>query len=52
MTGQYDPNQGVDVMEKARDDIERAERLNRTTNRSSFMSLGDRPPKLFSEEGS
>ena len=37
-------------MEKARDDVERAERIARTTNKSSFMSLGDKVPRLVSEE--
>jgi hypothetical protein len=39
-------------MEKARDSIERAERIAKTTNKSSFMNLGDKGPKLVSEEGS
>jgi hypothetical protein len=38
------------ALEKARDDFERAERIARTTNKSSFMSLGDKQPKLYSEE--
>jgi hypothetical protein len=37
-------------MDKARDDIERAERIARTTNKSSFMSLGEKQPRLVSEE--
>lgn len=37
-------------MEKARDEIERSERIARNTNKSSFMSLGDKQPKLISEE--
>ncbi len=37
-------------MDKARDDIERAERIAKTTNKSSFMALGEKQPKLLSEE--
>ena len=37
-------------MERARDDLERSERLVRNTNKSSFMNLGDKQPKLVSEE--
>ena len=39
-------------MDRARDNIERAERIGKTTNKSSFMSLGEKNPKLVSEEGS
>jgi hypothetical protein len=44
-----DINRG-DVMDKARDDIERIERIARTTNNSQFMNLGEKRPKLVSEE--
>ena len=39
-------------MEKARDSIERSERITKTINKSSFMNLGDKGPKLVSDEGS
>jgi hypothetical protein len=38
-------------MDKARENIQRAERIAKTTNKSSFMSLGDKNPKLLSETG-
>ena len=38
------------ALDKARDDIERADRIARSTNKSSFMALGDKQPKLISEE--
>eukprot|EP00350_Pseudokeronopsis_sp_OXSARD2_P011649 CAMPEP_0170546062 /NCGR_PEP_ID=MMETSP0211-20121228/4428_1 /TAXON_ID=311385 /ORGANISM="Pseudokeronopsis sp., Strain OXSARD2" /LENGTH=66 /DNA_ID=CAMNT_0010850311 /DNA_START=525 /DNA_END=725 /DNA_ORIENTATION=+ len=38
-------------MERARDSIEKMERIAKTTNKSSFMNLGDKPGKLVSEEG-
>ncbi len=38
------------LLDKARDDIERAERIAKTTNKSSFMQLGEKQPKLMSEE--
>lgn len=37
-------------MDRARDDIERAGRIARTTNKSSFMGLGEKQPRLVSEE--
>jgi len=40
---------GMDI---ARENIERAERIAKTTSKSSFMSLGDKKPKLVSEENS
>ena len=49
MSGRFEGNM-EDAMDKARDDIERADRLARTTNKSSFMSLGEKQPKLVSEE--
>ena len=39
-------------MDKARESIERADRIAKTTNKSSFMHLGEKNPKLMSEEGS
>ena len=39
-----------DLMDRAREDIERADRIARTTNKSSFMGLGDKQPRLVSEE--
>ena len=39
-----------EVLEQARDDLERVERIGKTTNKSSFMTLGEKQPKLFSEE--
>ena len=39
-----------EAMEKARDELERSERIARNTNKSSFMSLGEKQPKLVSEE--
>jgi hypothetical protein len=38
------------ALDKARDDIERADRIAKSTNKSSFMDLGDKQPKLLSEE--
>ena len=38
--GELDMNE--DAMERARDDLERSERLVRNTNKSSFMNLGDK----------
>ena len=38
------------AMDKARDDIERADRIAKSTNKSNFMALGDKQPKLVSEE--
>jgi hypothetical protein len=38
------------ALDKARDDIERADRIAKSTNKSSFMALGDKQPKLLSEE--
>lgn len=35
--------------EIARDESMRADRIARQVNRSSFMGLGENPPKLFSE---
>ena len=46
--GELDMNE--DAMERARDDLERSERLVRNTNKSSFMNLGEKQPKLVSEE--
>lgn len=45
-------NSGMDNthMEKARESQERVERIAKTTNKSSFMSLGDKNIKLISEE--
>lgn len=37
-------------MERAREDIEKVERIARTTNKSSFMALGEKQPRLVSEE--
>jgi chromosome segregation ATPase len=45
--------EGVDqaaALDKARDDIERADRIARSTAKSSFMALGDKQPKLLSED--
>ncbi|CDW91378.1 UNKNOWN [Stylonychia lemnae] len=39
-----------EYMERAREDIERADRIARQTNKSSFMGLGDKQPRLISEE--
>jgi len=44
------PGDQAAALDKARDDIERAERIAKSTNRSSFMALGDKQPKLLSEE--
>lgn len=41
---------GDQYMDHAREDIERAERIARTTNKSSFMGLGEKQPRLVSEE--
>ena len=38
--GELESNE--DAMERARDDLERSERLARNTNKSSFMNLGDK----------
>lgn len=38
------------ALDKARDDIERADRIARSTNKSSFMALGEKQPKLISED--
>ncbi len=40
----------AEAMERAREDIERAERIAKSTNKSSFMALGDTQPKLYSED--
>lgn len=37
-------------MDKARDDIERADRIAKSSNKSSFMALGEKQPKLVSED--
>jgi hypothetical protein len=39
-------------MEKARENVERTERIAKTTNKGSFMSLGEKQHKLVSEEQS
>lgn len=44
------PGDQAAALDKARDDIERAERIAKSTNRSSFMALGEKQPKLLSEE--
>lgn len=53
MTGgglQQDENgQMLTPEEVARDESMRADRIARQVNRSSFMPLGENPPKLFSE---
>ena len=36
--------------EVAREESMRADRIARQMNRSSFMGLGENPPKLFSEQ--
>lgn len=39
-------------LEKAKEDIERADRIAKlTVNKTAFMPLGDKQPKLVSEEG-
>ena len=38
-----------EVLDKARDEIERADRIARSTNKSSFMHLGEKQPNLVSE---
>ena len=39
-------------MEKAKEDIERADRIAKmTVNKTAFMPLGEKQPKLVSEEG-
>lgn len=38
------------ALEKAKNDFEKAERLARTTNKSTFMNLGDKQLGLVSEE--
>jgi hypothetical protein len=45
--GQTDAASNEDV---AREESMRADRIARQMNRSSFMGLGDNPPKLFSEQ--
>lgn len=39
-----------DAMERAREDIERADRIARVTNKSSFMGLSEKQQRLVSEE--
>jgi len=36
-------------LDRARDDIERVERIAKSTTKSSFMALGETQPKLVSE---
>ena len=36
--------------EKAREESQRADRIARQMNRSSFMGLGENPPQLYSEQ--
>lgn len=38
------------MSEQTRDNIERADRIAKTTNKSSFMGLGERQPNLVSEQ--
>jgi chromosome segregation ATPase len=44
------PENQAAALDKARDDIERADRIARSTTKSSFMNLGDKQPKLLSED--
>jgi hypothetical protein len=44
------PANQAEALDKARDDIERADRIAKSTNKSSFMALGEKQPKLISEE--
>ena len=44
--------EGSVTLENAKVDIERADRIAKTTiNRNAFMPLGEKQPKLVSEEG-
>jgi hypothetical protein len=44
------PGDQAAALDKARDDIERSERIAKSTNKSSFMALGEKQPKLLSED--
>ena len=39
----------AEALDRAREDIERVERIAKSTTKSSFMALGDTQPKLVSE---
>ena len=43
-------NNNINQIEKAKDGLERMERIAKTTNKSSFMNLGENKHKLISEE--
>ena len=49
MNHSQDGGQMLSPEEIARDESMRADRIARQVNRSSFMGLGENPPKLFSE---
>ena len=40
----------VNNEERAREESQRADRIARQMNRSSFMGLGENPPQLYSEQ--
>ena len=44
-------NADAGAMDKAKEDLERLERIAKSTNKSSFMNLGENKPKLYSESG-
>jgi len=46
-----DGNGTTDPAERAKEEAMRSERIAKSMNRSSFMGLGDNPPKLISESG-
>lgn len=48
--GDGSPAEQAAALDKARDDIERADRIAKSTTKSSFMALGDKQPKLLSED--
>ena len=48
--GDGTPAEQAAALDKARDDIERADRIAKSTTKSSFMALGDKQPKLLSED--
>ena len=47
--GTGNPTDHAAQLDKARDDIERADRIANSTNKSSFMALGEKQPQLVSE---
>jgi len=47
--GNGNEQENARALSKAKDDIEKAERITKTLNKSSFMNLGEKVPNLVSE---